>query len=135
MLIPSSVTIHLAREHVDFRKSIDGLMGVVRDKLKDDPMSGHVFVFHNGSRRALKILFWHTGGFCLFYKRLERGRFQLPRMPENESRAAMSGAELLAMMEGIDLRGCRFVPHWKSGLVDPWRLVTSSPSGSGDPPR
>lgn len=132
MLIPSTVTIHLAREHVDFRKSIDGLMGVVLDKLKGDPMSGHVFVFHNGSRTALKFLYWHCGGFCLFYKRLERGRFQLPRMPEQETNVPLSGAELGALLEGIDLRGCRFVSHWKPGLVDPWRPVTSS-SGSGDP--
>jgi transposase len=128
MLIPSTVTIHLAREHVDFRKSIDGLMGVVLDKLKADPRSGHVFVFHNGSRTALKFLYWHCGGFCL----LERGRFQLPRMPEKETRVPMSGAEPGALLEGIDLRGYRFVPHWTSGLVDPWRPVTSS-SGSGDP--
>lgn len=134
MLIPGAVTIHLARQPVDFRKSIDGLMGVVLDKLKGDPMSGHVFVFHNVSRTGLKLLYWHMGGFCLFYKRLERGRFQLPRIAESESRVAMSGAELVAMMEGIDLRGCRFVPHWKPGLVDPWRPVTSS-SGSGDPSR
>ena len=50
MLIPRGIRVHLAREPVDFRKSIDGLSGVVRTVLEDDPSSGHLFVFHNRRR-------------------------------------------------------------------------------------
>lgn len=130
MLIASNVRIHLARQPVDFRKSIDGLCGAVANVLKADPLSGHIFVFHNRRRKALKLLYWHMGGFCMLYKRLERGRFRLPRMAETDVAVELSHAELVSLMEGIDLTGCRWVPHWKPGVVDPWKSITPS-SGSG----
>lgn len=103
--------IHLARQHADFRKSIDGLSGEVRRVLEDDPTSGHVFVFHNRRRTALKLLWWDHGGFCLLYKRLERGRFRLPDMGERRE-VALTPAELQALMEGLELVKTRRVKVW-----------------------
>jgi transposase len=112
MLIPRGTRVHLAREHVDFRKSIDGLSGVVRTVLEDDPSSGHLFVFHNRRRTAVKVLWWDHGGFCLLYKRLARGRFRLPFFPDDAIRVRMTGADLAALLEGIDLRWARRLPRW-----------------------
>ena len=77
--IPSTVRVFLATEPQDFRKSIDGLAAVVQSHLQHDALTGDVFVFHNRRRTALKVLYWDHGGFCLVYKRLERGRVRLPR--------------------------------------------------------
>ena len=112
MLIPRGTRIHLAREHADFRKSIDGLSGVVRTVLEDDPSSGHLFVFHNRRRTAIKALWWDHGGYCLLYKRLAKGRFRLPFFPDDCKRVRMTGADLSAFLEGIDLRWARRLDGW-----------------------
>jgi transposase len=73
-------------------------------------MNGHVFVFLNRSWTGVKLLTWDHGGFVLTYKRLEHGRFQLP--PVKGSRVQMTGAQLAALLEGIDLSRARRVPLW-----------------------
>ena len=119
MLNPVGCRIHLAVQPVDFRNSIDGLCGVVRRVLEADPLSGHVWVFHNKARTALKLLFFDHGGFVLVYKRLERGRFRLPPSTEGKQ-LRMTPAELSALLEGIDLTRARRLPRWSpQGLVDP----------------
>lgn len=60
------------------RKSIDGLVGLVQSVLHEDPLSGSLFVFFNRRGNYLKLVAWDRTGFCLFAKRLERGRFVLP---------------------------------------------------------
>lgn len=112
MLIPAGARIHLAREHADFRKSIDGLCGLVRTVLDQDPSSGHLFIFHNRRRTALKLLWWYEGGYCMLYKRLARGRFVLPFFPDDASRVRMTRAELASLLEGIDLRWARRLERW-----------------------
>jgi transposase len=66
------------RRPVDMRKSIDGLVGLVQNVLREDPLSGSLFVFFNRRGNYLKLVAWDRTGFCLFAKRLERGRFVLP---------------------------------------------------------
>ena len=65
----------LAVEPVDFRKGIDGLVLVCRQRLNTDPITGALFVFANRRRRALKILMYDGQGFWLCQKRLSQGRF------------------------------------------------------------
>jgi transposase len=76
-----------------------------------DPLSGHLFVFHNRHFTALKILFWLDGGFCLYYKRLARGRFVLPSLEPGRT-ASISQAQLAALLEGLDLRQSRQLSRW-----------------------
>ena len=79
MLTTRSVRRILAsRDPVDMRKSFDGLVAVVRNTLGEDPLSGSLFVFVNRRGNYLKLVYWDRTGFCLFAKRLERGRFTLP---------------------------------------------------------
>ena len=63
------------RAPVDMRKSFDGLLAVVKSVLHEDPLSGTWFVFINRRRNYIKAVYWDRTGFCLFAKRLERGRF------------------------------------------------------------
>ena len=60
------------------RKQFDGLVAIVRNELREDPLSGSLYVFLNRRRNYLKLVYWDRTGFCLFAKRLERGRFSVP---------------------------------------------------------
>ena len=75
--IPRSVRIFIGSTPIDMRKSIDGLMSIVKDELEKDPCSGHLFVFVGKQKDKVKILYWDGNGFVLYLKRLEQGRFQL----------------------------------------------------------
>lgn len=66
------------RHPVDMRKSFTGLVGLVQESLHEDPLSGSLFVFFNRRGSIVKLVSWDRTGFCLFAKRLERGRFVLP---------------------------------------------------------
>jgi transposase len=92
------------------RCAFDGLMARVRGILDQDPFSGHLFVFRNKRRDRVKILFWDRSGFCLWYKRLEKGTFHFPEAtgPSVEVEAA----ELSLILEGLDLKGARRRPRW-----------------------
>lgn len=79
MVLAGDVRRILAYRHpVDMRKSFDGLVGLVQNALLDDPLSGSMYVFTNRRRSYVKAIYWDRTGFCLFAKRLERGRFVLP---------------------------------------------------------
>lgn len=70
--------VFLHRDVVDFRKSINGLVGIVEDELEHDAYTGALFVFCNKARDKLKILYWDKTGFALWYKRLEKQKFKWP---------------------------------------------------------
>lgn len=110
MLIPGNVEVWFATAPVSLLKSIDWLCAEVERRFTMDPMKGHIFVFVNKTHTGVKLLYWSHGGFTLTYKRLERGRFQVPVV--HGDRAQMSGAQLAALLEGIDLSRARRIPVW-----------------------
>jgi transposase len=109
LTLPASVRVFLAAEPMDLRKSFDGLAAATRDTLKQDPLSGHLFVFLNRRSDRVKILLWDRNGYWLMTKRLERGRF---RTPVGDGQIEIEAAELALMLEGIDLAGARRRPRW-----------------------
>jgi len=113
--LPPTVRILVAVEPVDLRKGFDGLANVARTVLTEDPLSGHLFVFLNRRGNRAKILFWDRSGWCIYYKRLERGRFRLRRRGGlGDSKVEVEAAELLLILEGIDLEGARRQPRWRA---------------------
>ena len=94
--------IYIALDAVDMRKGFDGLYGLVRDHLGQDPQSGHLFLFTNRSRTRLKVLVWDGSGLWVCAKRLERGRFIWPSPADGV--VAITSAQLAYMLEGIDWR-------------------------------
>jgi transposase len=66
---PAAVRIWLASQPTDLRKSFDTLAELVRQHLHRDPLSGHVFVFHNKRRDRVKLLYWDEDGFVIVYKK------------------------------------------------------------------
>jgi transposase len=112
--LPPSVRIYLCTEPVDGRRGMDALAGMVTSSLALDPLSGHLFVFLAGHGRYARILFWDHNGFALYSKRLERGRFRLPReVPAGTAHLTLEAADLVLLLEGIDLRGAARRPRWQ----------------------
>ncbi len=103
---PPSVRIRLAAGATDMRKQFDGLAAVASHVLKEDVMSGHVFVFCNRRRDLIKILFWDRSGFWLLGKRLEEGTFAWPATADAPS-LETTVRELMCVLEGIDLSTAR----------------------------
>ena len=82
------------------RCSFNGLSGLVRNVLHEDPLSGHLFCFFNRRRNYIKILYWDTSGYCIWAKRLVRGTFCVPRLEQitmSELHSALDGIELDAI--------------------------------------
>lgn len=101
-LFPDLPAVYLYRDIVDFRKSIDGLAVIVEQEMGLDPFSEAVFVFCNRHRDRLKMLYWDTTGFCLWYKRLEQAKFQWPRRHE-DGVLRWSDREFNWLLEGFDV--------------------------------
>lgn len=99
----SRFNFYLCAQPTDMRKSFDGLSGLVTSAMARDPLSGDVYVFFNRRRDRLKLLVWDRTGFWIFYKRLERGTFQLPSHLANHTALEVPYDELMMIIEGIDL--------------------------------
>lgn len=98
---PTGLKVYLSLGHTDMRKSIDGLSILVSNHLKEDPFSGHLFVFCNRKHTILKLLYWETNGFCLWHKRLEKHRFRWPN--EAGDVKEIGSRELEWLISGLDL--------------------------------
>jgi len=109
-----TVRIYLATAPADMRCGFDTLAARVKEFLKQDPLSGHLFLFVGRRRDRLKILYWDHDGFALWYKRLEKGVFRLPRAQAQAASVELSASELAMLLEGIDLRSLkrRSPPAW-----------------------
>ena len=117
LTLPPSVRIFVCLEPTDMRKGFDGLAAATRELIGEDPLSGHLFVFFNRRKDRTKILFWDRSGLALYYKRIEKGRFQIAGLQAAGAGrgAEIEAAELMLILEGITLQGARrrtrFVPR------------------------
>jgi len=109
---PPSVRVYVRVEPTDMRGSFDRLEQVARHVMELDPLSGHLLVFLNRRRTLVRCLYWDRNGFVLVSKRLTKGTFTLPTQ-QDRGVLEVEAAELLMMLEGIDLRGARRRPRWK----------------------
>ena len=109
--VPASVRVFVATTPVDLRRGFDGLAGLTREVLEQDPLSGHLFAFRNRRGDRLKVLFFASGGYCLFYKRLEKGTFRLP--PGETAGLEIDAGDLGLILEGIDLSAALRRPRWR----------------------
>jgi transposase len=98
----AQVRVWLYTRPADMRKSYDGLSALVRQVLHEDPTNGHLFVFINRKRTQMKVLYFDRSGYCVWSKRLERGRFQY--RSDGEEKMALDWTRLKLLLEGIDLQ-------------------------------
>jgi len=103
--LSGSLKVYVAVEPCDMRKSFNGLYAVAVEILKEDPLSGAVFVFCNRRRNRLKMLYWDGTGLWVLAKRLEKGTFCWPKSADVKAKKLKLTPEALAMLtDGIDLR-------------------------------
>lgn len=98
--MPAGVRVFLCTQPTDMRKSFDGLIAATKTVIGENPLSGNLFVFVNRQGNYAKALYWQRGGFCLWAKRLERGRFAR-RATESPS-VTMTDTELMMWLDGIE---------------------------------
>lgn len=134
--------VFLATEPTDMRKGFDGLFALVEGVIKEDPFSGHLFVFRNQRRDRLKVLWWDRDGLAIFYKRLEKGGYQFPtdatvKTPrgsttlEDRSQAArceIRADELALLLEGIDLGSVKRRPRYQRPVTTPVKSTQAQAS-------
>ena len=82
------------------RNSFDGLIAVTRHQVKENPLSGSVFVFRNKRGNYLKLLIWDRTGYVLYAKRLERGKF---KMFFSKEKQILNQEQLSFLLDGIPL--------------------------------
>lgn len=105
MILTHSVKVCLATRPCDLRKSFDTLSVVVREELREDPLSRKVFVFLNRGGDRIKLLYWDGSGLWILAKRLERGRFCRPRgLSQGDTKLALKPEALEMLLSGVDLK-------------------------------
>lgn len=100
--LPSGMQVWLVCGVTDMRKGFDGLSALVQHQLAESPFGGQLFVFRGRRGDRIKVLWWDGQGLCLYYKRLEHGRFVWPRAENGV--VHLSAAQLSMLIEGIDWR-------------------------------
>ena len=110
---PTQLSFFLYRHPTDMRKSFDGLTALVVNFIDKDPFSGNVFIFVNKRRDRIKLLLWDSDGFWIFYKRLERGTFQVPAINLSNDSLELSYEQLLMILKGFDLSDVKKRPRYK----------------------
>lgn len=109
--LPAAVRIYFFAAATDMRRGFDGLVRMVR-KAGLDEFSGHLFVFVSRRADRAKILTWERGGFVLWYKRLEVGKFKRPEIAPETTQVRLEPDQLMLLLEGIDLKKVRRPKRW-----------------------
>lgn len=99
-MFPCTARIWLYQKPVDMRRSFDGLAAIAQNVLSLPAASGDWFVFVNRRRTQMKILYFDTGGYCIWAKRLERGRFQ--PVTHDGDRLQLDSTQLQCLISGLD---------------------------------
>lgn len=104
--------IFLAAGATDLRKSFEGLSDLVTQRFKEDPFSGHLYVFANRKKNRIKVLYFDGSGVWVCAKRLGQGVFGWPANSESAALRVVA-EELTLLLSGIDLDQTRARPWWR----------------------
>ena len=104
--------IYIVCGYTDMRKSIDGLASIVKNTYELDPFSDSLFLFCGRRGDRLKALHWEQDGFLLLYKRLDGGKFQWPRKPEEVRN--ITRQEFRWLMEGLSINQPKAIKEVKA---------------------
>lgn len=112
--IAPQMRVLVAIEPVDFRRGIDGLAQLCRQRLSEDPFTGALFVFRNKTRKAIKLLVYDGQGFWLCHKRLSAGCFRFwPTTTNDAAAASLLAHELHVLVSGGDPAATSAAPQWR----------------------
>jgi transposase len=110
-----AVKLWYCPDPVDMRLGFDGLFNLVRNRLKADPLSGHLFIFRNRAADRVKILYWGGHGLCLWCQRLEARRYHFPDPTADSAGIELSAGQLQMILDGIDLSRVKRFKRYSSG--------------------
>jgi len=113
LAISSQVKVFLASQPTDMRRSFDTLAGLVQETLQLDPLSGHLFVFRSKRGDRIKILYWNTHGYALWYMRLEKGSFRFPVPEDGAASMTISATDLAMLLDGVELSSVERRPRYR----------------------
>lgn len=117
--LPSGAQVFLCARPVDLRKSFDGLCAAVEAVFERSVLDGHLFLFLNQRRDRLKALWWDRDGLVIFYKRLEAGRFELPRDERADGRITLDATALAMLLGGVPLATPRRKRYVRPAVATP----------------
>lgn len=106
--LSASCNYYLYCGHADMRKGFDSLNGIVKSRMALDALNGSVFIFLNRRRTRIKLLLWEGDGFSIYYKRLEKGTYELPANTGGSSALPMDARQLQFILQGVSLKKISF---------------------------
>ena len=109
----SSMRIWLCTGPTDMRRGFDRLAEQAHVVTRQDPQSGHLFLFRSRGGDRLKLLHWDKDGYVLWYKRLEEGTFKLPKLKADQASVELRASELAMILDGIDLGSVKRVKRYR----------------------
>lgn len=112
-MLKSGGKIFISTQTIDMRKSINGLAAIVQNDFDLDLYEDAMFVFANRAKDKIKILYWDSEGFCLYYKRLERGRFRWPDNFREGKVNELSGNDLRRLLRGLAMEAYVKKPNYR----------------------
>lgn len=123
--LPAQIRVFLYRLPTDMRKTFHGLVALTESALKQDPLSGSLFVFLNRRRDRIKILYWGQTGFCIWYQQLQQGTYQLPAEDAlRQDTIEVTRSQLSLILDGIDLSSARQRPRFQRSKEQPGQVPT-----------
>lgn len=96
------IQVFMAVEPVDLRKGFDGLSAAVQAVFDRSVLDGHLFLFLNRRRDRVKLLWWDRDGLAVFYKRLERGTFEMPPHAPGHKQLRLDATQLAMLLNGVE---------------------------------
>ena len=112
--LSTSHRFHLYSQPTDMRKSFDGLSGLIQNTLERNPLHGDVFIFINKRRDKIKLLHWQGTSFTLYYKRLEKGTFELPSYDAKVKSIKISYTQMVMVVDGLTISNIQRRKRYRS---------------------
>lgn len=101
-MIAHGLPIYVALEPVDMRLGSERLGGLVRERMRMEPRSRALFVFVGKRGHSMKCLTWDGTGTIVVHKKLDCGRFELPRATgASEQHVLVSDAIFEVIHKGV----------------------------------
>ena len=104
--------------NTDMRKSFHGLAALVKYNMQSDVLGGDIYIFISKRRNAIKLLRFEADGFAIFYKRLEKGTFEIPANSSKSATILLTDNELIFILKGVALTKVKYRPRYSQNKAD-----------------
>ena len=111
--LSASIAYYFYNQPTDMRKGFDSLCGLVQQHMQMNVTGGGIFIFINKKRNQLKLLLWEGDGLSLYYKRLEKGTYEIPAAPGDAAAINISAQQLQFILQGVMLEKIQFRRRFK----------------------